>query len=110
MVDREVSWLAEKINFELELEKFLSHCPNMTGEDDRRDLCDGNCDVYSYCVSIEPSDEACDKLEAVLELFYNQPSGFIMWTPDKQQYAWGMRMSPRAQDLLKQILKEVLGE
>jgi len=58
MHPRKISWLANKIMFESELEKFLSHCPNMTGEDDMRDICKGQCSLYEdFCVSIEPATE-----------------------------------------------------
>jgi len=36
MSNRLVSWLANKTIFEMELEKVLSHCPNMTDEDNEK--------------------------------------------------------------------------
>lgn len=58
IIDRRLSWEANQIVFEQELEEFLSHCPNMTGEDDLRDICKGRCPLYKhYCISIEPSEE-----------------------------------------------------
>ena len=51
------NWWTEHYLFTVELEKFLSHCPNMGGEDDRRDLCGGRCAAYAWCVSIEPENK-----------------------------------------------------
>lgn len=54
---RKLEWWTNKFTFIPELEKFLSYCPNMTGEDDLRDLCEGKCPCYGYCISVEPSTE-----------------------------------------------------
>jgi len=56
MNERKISWCANQFLFERELEEFLSHCPNMIGEDDMRDLCEGKCPAYHWCISIEPSE------------------------------------------------------
>jgi len=57
---RDIVWKANKFTFEVDLEEFLSHCPNMTGEDDMRDLCEKKkCPMYAeYCVSIEPAEDS----------------------------------------------------
>jgi len=55
---RLISWSANQFLFEMVLEKFLSHCPNMISEDDMRDLCDGKCPAYYWCISIEPAEES----------------------------------------------------
>ena len=56
MNEREISWCANQLMFERELEAFLSHCPNMTEEDDLRDLCNGKCPAHHWCISIEPAE------------------------------------------------------
>ena len=62
MNDRKVRWMAQKFMFEDEIEELLSHCPNMTGEDDLRDICEGNCLLYElYCISIEPSFDSSEQ-------------------------------------------------
>jgi len=62
MNTRTVSWLANKIVFDEKIEKLLSHCPNMSGEDDMRDVCKGLCILYEeYCISIEPSYDCLDR-------------------------------------------------
>ena len=56
--ERLTTWLSNRIIFGVELEKFLSHCPNMVDEDDKRDICasTGMCPFYECCISIEPSE------------------------------------------------------
>ena len=56
MTNRELDWTVNKIAFEPSLEFFLSHCPNMTDFDDKRDICEGRCPAYYWCVSLEPSE------------------------------------------------------
>ena len=60
VVDRQRSHSAAQIVFEKQIEELLSHCPNMTGEDDRRDLCSHRCHAYYWCVSLEPAEVADD--------------------------------------------------
>jgi hypothetical protein len=50
------SFLANKIVFEKRIEELLSHCPNMTGEDDLREFCGNRCAAYYWCHSIEPAE------------------------------------------------------
>ena len=59
MNDRIISWWANRIMFDEKIEEMLAHCPNMTDEDDKRDICkEYCCPLYDrYCVSIEPSEE-----------------------------------------------------
>ena len=52
------TFLANKIVFEPEIEELLSHCPNMTGEDDLREFCSHRCHAYYWCVSLEPAEVA----------------------------------------------------
>ena len=50
------SWCANKYLLEVELEKLLATCGNMTGEIDRRDDCGlYRCPLFEYCVSLEPN-------------------------------------------------------
>ena len=61
---RDITWWSNKLMFDDELETFLSHCPNMCGEDDMRDICELRCPLYKlYCVSIEPSPDTLDGSE-----------------------------------------------
>jgi len=55
---RYAEWFANMFEMENKIKEFLSHCGNMTGEDDMRDLCDdAECPLYHYCISIEPAEE-----------------------------------------------------
>jgi len=57
MNNREITWQANQYLFEQEVEKLLATCPNMMGEDDKRDLCEQKeCPLYTYCISIEPAE------------------------------------------------------
>ena len=56
-MDRPQQYYINRVIFDKGLEEFLSHCPNMVDEDDKRDLCkEHGCPMYIYCVSIEPSE------------------------------------------------------
>jgi len=69
MSKREVNWLANKVLFEERIEALLSHCPNMGGEDDMRDICKAWCPLYNhYCVSIEPNSNSIDETKTEDEI------------------------------------------
>ena len=68
MNGRDDSWWFNKIMFDEEIERFLSHCPNMCGEDDMRDICKIKCSLYKlYCISIEPSFDSLDRTKTETE-------------------------------------------
>ena len=75
MNNREIRWQANKFLFEVELEKLLSHCPNMAGEDDMRDLCEGRCPAYHWCISIEPTESEFDLINEEDDLYGNSDEG-----------------------------------
>ena len=56
-LDRINTFLANRIMFEPEIEERLSHCPNMTGDDDLREFCSNRCAAWYWCVSIEPENK-----------------------------------------------------
>lgn len=50
------------------------------------------------------------KLKKCLDVFYEQPSGVIAWTPDKKQYSWGLVGPSRGERMLKQLLEILTSE
>ena len=51
-----------------------------------------------------------EKLEKLIQIFYDQPSNIIQWTPDKQYYSWGFATQTRAQKILEEILEILVEE
>ena len=83
MRNREVNWLANKVLFEERIEALLSHCPNMGGEDDMRDICKAWCPLYIYyCVSIEPNSD-CSEQTIQTDIVKSSQLGFEV--PEKNE-------------------------
>lgn len=51
-----------------------------------------------------------EKIEACLEVFYNQPNYVIQWTPTKSHYSWGLAGPAKTQSMLCKLLDILLDE
>jgi len=51
-----------------------------------------------------------EKLERLMQVFYDQPSRVLEWAPDKKYYSWGLVGPDRGQRMLENILKILTSE
>jgi len=50
------------------------------------------------------------KLDKILDVFQNQPSQVIQWTPDKQHYSWNYPFTSKGEEMLHKTLEIILEE
>jgi len=66
--------------------------------------------VIEKMLSQTDTGKALLKLEKILEIYHNQPSRVIQWTPNKSNYSWGLPGPTESQNMLIKILEILLEE
>jgi len=59
---------------------------------------------------LKKGTENHEKLKAIREVFYRQPSRVIQWTPYKTHYSWGLIGPSDGEKIAKEILDILLNE
>ena len=64
----------------------------------------GNKEHWEYVGKLE------DQLIRILDIFQNQPSQVIQWTPDKRFYSWNYVFTAKGGEMLRQVLEILVEE